>query len=868
MPQNVPNWWTDDRVDATVNRPYVLSQLRTDEQELLNKSPLFGDGLTDDTYLDWILTKARRFFLTLVEAGVPDQIFGIVDDSWDDEDLPIAEESVADLRLSYERNIALNKRFYKAQYRFLLRVLEDGEHIRYADEEIVPVYATGLKATILSFGNDGVDKVRLSASTSRFFVRKKIGIGHRPKGISELQVLGEIASLRQYAHPHILGVFASYLQQDSIYVLFTPAPAYSLKSFVSDVPKVFDNLPKPRRRQTLLSWPHCLASALRWLHVNGRHHGAIRPSNIQVDDDFHIYLGQFDDSGVLGTRTKIDDIEAYQYAAPERWKRAVTMQKTAPSKVMGASGGRTARRIKVEKAGSTRSSRSSWSSERRRVDIMNPTSTTYSFMPTSRGRNFSRLQLSKSSDTSFIHDGVSTTIRTRANTMDRDSGSGRALSSNRSQMTSALSNASSGSNKTIKPAFTAAPEVKTAVVTTWASAQHDLLAADVFSMGAVIMDIMTLICKKSAGSFARHRSSKNRQAGRGGGLADASFHANIGQVVVWATQLQSYAADRAKKGDGVVFKALGPIIQLIKDCLEREPEERLRSDELECGLGEYISEFSGIEYLHCIPESSPKQAVSSRNRSATRSTAEQSLAPTMEEDEANMSGALPSSSSRRDEWSKLRSRGLTTTTIPSPGPDSSLSSLSSFNFEYDAQSDTLVGEDKSVLSNSSRATEQQGGPPMNPQELNQRLHATSRTSPGWNNWHRNDSSVDPTLTHTPDSAAFQYANYSASETSEEGHGESFLLPPSRPSSMQTVAMQSPPPTRALPAIPKSSKHSDQERESSANHRPRTSSLPPGPVAPLKTLNDEDFQALNLKNSAVPSKRRRMLGKGSSFLKNL
>lgn len=68
MPTNIPTWWTDDRVDAIVNREYVYSQLRLDEQELLKQSPSFGNDLTDDTYEDWILTKARRFFLILVDA--------------------------------------------------------------------------------------------------------------------------------------------------------------------------------------------------------------------------------------------------------------------------------------------------------------------------------------------------------------------------------------------------------------------------------------------------------------------------------------------------------------------------------------------------------------------------------------------------------------------------------------------------------------------------------------------------------------------------------------------------------------------------------------------------------------------------------
>jgi hypothetical protein len=211
------------------------------------------------------------------------------------------------------------------------------------------------------------------------------------------------------------------------------------------------------------------------------------------------------------------------------------MQTTAPSKVMGSSGGRTARRVKPEKfntddRSSGRSARSSWSSEQPRVNTMNPTSTSYSFIPTSRG-NFSRLQLSKSTEASVVSDGIYTTIRTRTNTVDQNASSisnKNDQSNTRSRIPSAMSNASSGSNRTIKAAaknsgFASAPEIKTAVVQTWASTQHDLLAADVFSLGAVIMDIVTLLCKKSAGSFARHRSAKNRNAGRGGGLADARY---------------------------------------------------------------------------------------------------------------------------------------------------------------------------------------------------------------------------------------------------------------------------------------------------------------------------------------------------------
>jgi hypothetical protein len=215
------------------------------------------------------------------------------------------------------------------------------------------------------------------------------------------------------------------------------------------------------------------------------------------------------------------------------------MHTTAPSKVMGTSGGRTARRTKPDKltsddGSSGRSPRSSWSSEQRRVDTMNPTSTSYSFMPTSRGK-FSRLQLSKSNDASVVSDGIYTTIRARKTTGDQNISHASQMdsqSNTRSQIPSAMSNTSSGSNHTIKAAvknsgFAAGPETKTAVVQTWASTQHDLLAADIFSLGAVIMDIVTLLCKKSASSFARHRSARNRNAGRGGGLADARYDCDV-----------------------------------------------------------------------------------------------------------------------------------------------------------------------------------------------------------------------------------------------------------------------------------------------------------------------------------------------------
>jgi hypothetical protein len=289
-----------------------------------------------------------------------------------------------------------------------------------------------------------------------------------------------------------------------------------------------------------------------------------------------------------------------------------------------------------------------------------------------------------------------------------------------------------------------------------------------------------------------------------------------------------------------VFKALGPIIQLVKCCLEREPEDRLSSADLERRLGGYISTFASTEYLHCVPEpAQPTPKTSSRNRSETRSVAERSLALTIEEEVPRISGTSPPS--QRDQWSQLRSRGLTTTTIPSPGPESSFSSLSSFNFEHDVQSDTVVAEDRSIFSDS---TDRYSSNPMDPQELAQSLLVKAR--PGWTNWHNNDSSVDPKLMIQPDSTAFSYVNYSGSDSSEAEDGtshqeRSFLLPPTRPSSMYPPRMQppAPPPTKALPAAPKPSKQRSSNTTTADRLQPQRGSSQVEGHGPAKTLAEDD-----------------------------
>ncbi|KAJ5141548.1 hypothetical protein N7526_002543 [Penicillium atrosanguineum] len=313
-----------------------------------------GGGLSSETYMEWILLKAGRLFLILDAIAIPDRIFALVDESRDDDDLPFAEPHIDMLNLSPNGNdAALDSRFFQTQWRFLVRGITEGEHVTYTGNEGVPVE---IVRSITNGGvqgrDDTVDKVILAGSVSRMFMRTQVQVGGAPHFFSSEEVLAEVKKLRRLAHRHLVSLYASYFVDDTICALFTGAETdRSLHSFVTDEPPSFKRLAKEERRQTLITWPHCLVSALSWLHSRGYAHAAIRPSNILIDPEFNIYLGQFQALDSLLAPPKLNDLESYNYSAPERWVRiaAPVQPAAAPSRTMLPSGGRTARRRKPEK---------------------------------------------------------------------------------------------------------------------------------------------------------------------------------------------------------------------------------------------------------------------------------------------------------------------------------------------------------------------------------------------------------------------------------------------------------------------------------------------------------------------------------------
>lgn len=808
---NLSTVWTDEKVEATVTSEYVHSQLRTNEIPLLNQTLYFGGDLTDDTYQDWILTRAKRLFLILVSIGVPEQIFGVVDDSYDDDDLPIAEEAVPDLKLSLEPDKSLDRRFFRTQFRFLTRILEDGEHIRYADEENVPINALGLKAP---FGKDNSDKVKLPSNVSKVYLRKRIVID---KQTTEEDLLAEIAANKCLTHQHVTSVFASYLYQKSFYILTTPAAEYNLKSFLTDIPKSFDTLSKSERRHILVNWPHCLASALTWLHANDAHHGAIRPSNIFIDQNFVIFLGSLDGEGFLYSSTKSDDIESYQYAAPERWKRAVTVQSTGSSKVALPSGGRTARRTTTKRRQASSSdsrSRTDSASGTSQLEFGGPNAAAYAFLPTSKS-NFARLRLSTA-----VPASLPSTARSR-NAIPSENASIKSQEtvrrthnrpSTRGRAPSVVSSNSSGSRLPIKtPAdaiFVAGPDTRTAVVQTWRSVEHDSLAADVFSLGAVILDILTILCKRTFSSFARHRSAKNRNAGRGGGLADASFHANLGQVTSWAQILADDAEKKVKKDDSHVFRAVSPIVQITIQCMDRSPSARLRCSVLEQKLEEYITKYTSSTSLHCVAEHVPLPDPPQPARPA-ESIITPSVPPTPIIEERDDLKSAVYMTGMKD--IPIRGKAPYRSPITNFGADRSVSSFNSFAFDLDGYSDTVVGEH-----DLSRQTSVHRQYYANEDRNDSRSRSRSRprhVQQHWEYHHSNDSAVDPRLSTSDDTGAFTFVNYSPSPSDDESvRGTPFAFP--KPSTKA--------PDRKLPPLPTTRDGPPRRKKEHAPPPPKTS----------------------------------------------
>ncbi|KAI0137246.1 kinase domain-containing protein [Xylariales sp. AK1849] len=321
-------WWGTAQIETTVTRQFVSSHLPLEEVNRLDQAPGFGDGLTDGTYWEWIEGKAKRIFLVLVELDIPGQIFGVVDNSWDDEDLPIAADQVE--RLTATRDGKFNKRFYDRQFHYILRYLEKDGHEAFDDDEVVPLEIVERRPVAGLNHNHAVDKVVLPNRPGEVFSRRRIPVGLDHGAVSNDDFLYEISSTRTIQHNHIVSYFASYTHLGYGFVLFGPASDYNLKSVLTGTtaPAPLKALDKQDRRLHTMNWVHCLADALCYLHSRGRSHGNIKPSTILFDSGNRVLFTDLSRLSAENLANSSDraafNKESYDYAAPEQWYRPMT----------------------------------------------------------------------------------------------------------------------------------------------------------------------------------------------------------------------------------------------------------------------------------------------------------------------------------------------------------------------------------------------------------------------------------------------------------------------------------------------------------------------------------------------------------------
>ena len=298
-------WYSDAEVRSKVTHSHILNRLPKNKQTLLDE-PLAGDdGLTDQTYGDWIVSKGPRLFLILEDVGCPERIFDVIEKFIEDSDLPIRQEDVPKLGLGHG---IYEKKFYSRQFAYQDQKLREGSHIEYDDDEIPP-------AKVLSTwkgDNAGTERVSVGEwELSRWKIDLDVK-NSRDRG----NFIRHYKTLQELQHTHLISVFATYLHRETAFVLLNPYEM-SLRAFLQEQPRDFKQKSKVEQLDQILQWVRCLINAVVYLHEKGMSHQAIRPSNIFLTADDTILLGPY-----AGPQPLVEDcpsIAKTAYLAPEQW---------------------------------------------------------------------------------------------------------------------------------------------------------------------------------------------------------------------------------------------------------------------------------------------------------------------------------------------------------------------------------------------------------------------------------------------------------------------------------------------------------------------------------------------------------------------
>jgi serine/threonine protein kinase len=567
-------WWTDDRIKAKLTDNFIFSKLRGEERAFLNRPVGFGEGLTDDTYMDWIKERARRLFLILAEIGVPDQIFGCIDDSWDDDDLPISLDDVQNLDLAIENDEVLNRKFYDTQFIYLLRELDEGNHIDYGPNEHIPMEHVSTLPPAVSL--QIWDRIHFPGRPDDVYMRRKYSLVDKESG-KDLRsgFLKDVRRAQELAHEHIAPVWASYTSGDSGYVVSDFVGEHTLATFINHRnPTSFQRLRPSEKPIVLCEWMHCLADALASLHHRGAAHTTIRPSNILIDHSNRI---AFADVGALQTfqrGKKVKHAEAYEYAAPETRLAQAPFALASSPPISSKSAFNRLRKLSSSTSGSSTGS-SNGSSTRSnsccttqtspgsppsppptRSDSITTIAASISPSPKSltSTRNFSRHLTHSSINSTSTASTSPTTIIHLAPTL------------------SATSSASSDEYSE------APPEV-----------------SDIFSLGCAFLDITTFLLRGKTNDFVKFRTTRVTTPNKRKARNDTSFHFDLAKLYTWIDVLK----EDSRKMPEQIYRGVPALLDLIAAMLAGRWSQRPTAMQVRDRIQEILVGECEVETLCC-----------------------------------------------------------------------------------------------------------------------------------------------------------------------------------------------------------------------------------------------------------------------------
>ncbi|KAK5729753.1 hypothetical protein LTR17_011719 [Elasticomyces elasticus] len=575
-------WWTDERIERKVTRSFVVSKLRGEERQFLDKPLAFGEGLTDDTYMEWILDRAKRLFLVLTEIGVPDQIFGCIDDSWDDDDLPIPLENIKNLELSYENDETLNRRFYDAQFVYLLRELKAEAHIDYGPKEHIPMeYANTLPPAV---SLQSWDRVHFPGRPEEVFMRRKYALSDKDAGYTyHNSFLRDVQRAKALRHEHIASLWGSYTAEDAGYILSDFVAEHTLGTFIDHrTPAQFQRIAATERPILLLEWMLCLADAVASLHHRGVPHAAIRPSNILVDHDNRIAFADVGSIRTFQRGKKTHKTETYDYAAPESQisKAPFVLASSPPTSSLSAFG--KLRKMSSSTSNSSTSSSTGSSTRSNSVCITVPSSPTTP--PSQGGRSNSMSTILGPMSPSSFSRSSSSSFRNFSRHIRTDVCSSPTFPKSPMSLTPV----------TILPR----PSIVASEIS------HDLPdtppeMSDIYSLGCVLLDILTFMLRGKLVDFVRFRSTRiQAQEGRNKFRTDQSFHCNPDKTEAWLDVLRE-DSERLGAAGNQVYRGVPALLDMVRRMLLQNALLRPTAVEVRDRIQDVLVDQCGIERLCC-----------------------------------------------------------------------------------------------------------------------------------------------------------------------------------------------------------------------------------------------------------------------------